>query len=168
MRSPDFIKDFPDGSLVTSPPVSMGDTAGKHTEHVFALVGDAQQARVVRSSGVDGLELIWETYAATHDIRALDQAPDMNRNSPDARLTRGAEGNAQFAHDVSDRVRILADAHPGMRLVVIAPSSFAKALEADLGDVWPSRPGDVIYRDETKLDDEVLRSVIRARLSRVS
>jgi hypothetical protein len=143
----------------------MGDTLAKHVDKVFVLVGDAQRARLVRPGRVETLELVWEVYAATPDVRALDQAPDMNRNSPDATPAPGAETNAQFAHDVSDRVRILADAQPGMRLVVIAPSSFANALKADLGDVWPSRVGDVIHRDETKLDDEVLRAVITTRLN---
>ncbi len=132
--------------------------------NVLVLVGDAERARVVRPSAGDTLDVVWEAYAATPDVRSLAQAPDITRNSPDATGAAGAETNAQFAHDVSEHVRTLASERPGLRLMVIAPPSFANALKAELGDSWPSRFGDVIDRDETRLDDEALRSVIKATL----
>jgi hypothetical protein len=166
VRSTEFRKDYPAGTLVTQPlGASIGDTEAQQTTPVLVLVGDAQRARVMRPKGGDTLDLLWEAYATTPDVRSLGQAPDMNRNSPDATPSSRSpiESNAQFAREVSSQVRILASAYPGMRLVVIAPSSFANELKANLGSIWPSRLTDVVHRDETRLDDEVLRSVIAAR-----
>lgn len=132
--------------------------------NVLVLVGDAQRARVVQPTVGDTLDVVWEAYAATPDVRSLDQAPDIDRDSNDATPTVRAETNAQFAHDVSEHVRVLACERPGLRLVVIAPPSFAKALKAELGTSWPTRSGDVIARDETKLDDATLQSVIKTTL----
>ncbi len=165
MRSTEFRKDYPAGTLVTQPlGSSSGDAEAQQTTPVLVLVGDAQRARVMRPKGADTLDLLWEAYATTPDVRSLGQAPDMNRNSPDATPSSPIESNAHFAREVSNQVRILASAYPGMRLVVIAPSSFANELKANLGSIWPSRLADVVHRDETRLDDEVLRSVIAARL----
>jgi len=133
-------------------------------DHVLVLVGDSQRARVVRPGAADTLDVLWEAYATTPDVRPLDQAPDITRNSKDADAPRRAENNAQFAHDVSDGVRVLTNERPGLRLVVIAPPSFADALKADLGPAWPSRSCDVIHRDETKLDDAALRFFIKTTL----
>lgn len=132
--------------------------------NVLVLVGDAERARVVKPGTGDTLDVVWEAFAATPDVRSLDQAPAITRNSTDATPTVRAESNAQFAHDVSEHVRELAGERPGMRLVVIAPPSFATALKAELGNAWPTRSGDVVTRDETKLDDEALRSFIKATL----
>jgi len=164
VRSTGYIKDYPAGAPVTPPGVSMGDTEALQTTHVLVLVGDAQRARVMRPTGADTLELVWEAYATTTDVRSLGQVPDMNRNSPDATPSSLAESNAHFAREVSNQVRSLVSAYPGMRLIVITPSSFANELKANLGKIWPSRPGDVVHRDETRLDDDILRSVIMARL----
>jgi Protein required for attachment to host cells len=141
----------------TDPNDASGDT-----DNVLVLVGDAQQARVVRRADADNVDVLWEGYAPTRDVRGLNQAPDINRNSDDATGLVDGNTNTHFAHEASRQLRLVADARPAQRLVVIAPRSFADALEAELGNAWPSHVGDVVYRDETKLDDQALRHLIDA------
>jgi hypothetical protein len=143
----------------------MNDT---NERDVFFLVGDANRARVVRPGAGDSLEVLWEAFSATPDVRSLGQAPDIDRKSNDATPPARPETSAQFAHEVSDRVRLLAGQRPGLRLVVVAPPTFARELEADLGSAWPTRAGDVIARDETRLDDTALRTLIQVRLHAAS
>ena len=97
-------------------------------------------------------------------MRSLDQAPDITRNSSDATSPVRAESTAEFARDVAARVLGFTASTPDSRLMVIAPSSFANALRAELGAAWPSARGDVIERDETRLDDAALRNVIETTL----
>lgn len=135
---------------------------------VFFLVGDAKRARVVKPGVGETLEVVWEAFSTTPDVRSLLQSPDIDRKSNDATAPVPAETSAKFAHEVSDRVRLLAGQRPGLRLVVVAPPAFARELEADLGSAWPTRAGDVIARDETRLDDVALRTLIRVRLDAAS
>jgi hypothetical protein len=149
---------------------SEGDATGRAGE-VLVLVGDAQHARLVRASpGGGALEIVWETFAPTRDMHALGQTPDVSRKSGDSphstRAVRQVDWAAEFARDVAEQVGGILHERAGQRLVVIAPRSFADALEAALGGAWPSRRGDVVYRDEIRLDDEALRRVIDATLGR--
>lgn len=134
---------------------------------VLVLIGDAQRARLMRPARGDALNLVWAEYAATRDVHDLGQAPDMSRNSEDfphpvRADDRNEDDEAQFARAVAQHVRDILQERAGQRLVVIAPRSFAAALEAPLGDAWPSRRGDVVYRDETQLEGEALRRVVDA------
>lgn len=133
--------------------------------NILVLVGDAQRARMLRPGADDALDVVWEAYAATPDVRSIDQAPDITRNSQDATPRVPAENVTQFAHEVADLVRRDTGERPDRRLIVIAPQRFALALKIELGQSWPSRTGDVIHRDETRLDERGVTSVIRAKLA---
>jgi len=142
----------------------MSGVASSRAGDVLVLIGDAQRVRVLRPAPGDALDVVWEVYAATRDVHALGQAPDMSRNSKDSPPKPGVDAllddEAEFVRTVAQHARDLLQGRAGQRLVVIAPRSFADALEAPLGNAWPSRRGDVIYRDETKLEGEALRRVV--------
>ena len=132
--------------------------------NVLVLVGDAQSARIVRPGLGSNIDVVWEGFARTPKVSALNQAPDFSRNSEGATRTARGDERSHFAHKVAGQIRSFVDGHLGPRLLVITPESFAQALRAELGAVWPSRKGDVIYRDETKIDDEALHHVIKTTL----
>ncbi len=131
---------------------------------ILVVVADAQRARILRGAG-GVLFTTAEAYAATPDVRSLDQAPDISRNSVDATPRVPAEDYTHFSRDVANLVREGIDERPGQRLIVIAPALFALSLKIELGKLWPVRAGDVIHRDQTALDENGLTSVIQALLA---
>ena len=134
-------------------------------EDIIVIAGDDQRARLVRLGPGAAFDVVWEGYAASGDVHALGQSPDIARRSPDATPAFPGESGAQFAGDVAGQVRRLVDERPGRRLIVIAPPSFASALHTSLGGLWPSLPGEVILRDECRLDDAQLDAFVEATLA---
>jgi hypothetical protein len=131
---------------------------------VLVIAADDQRARLVRPGASKALEVIWEGYAASRSVRDLGQAPDMSRSSADATPTFPGESRMQFAGDITERVARLVAETPRLRIIVIAPPSFALALQHALGSLGSSLPDQVIGRDETGLDDTRLLAFIRATL----
>jgi hypothetical protein len=134
-------------------------------DDILVIAGDDQRARLVRLGAGAAFDVVWEGYAASGDVHALGQSPDIARRSADATPTFPGESRVQFAGVVADQVHRLVDERPSLRLIVIAPPSFASALRASLGSLWPSLPGEVIRRDETRLDDARLGAFVRAMLA---
>jgi hypothetical protein len=132
---------------------------------VLVVFADAQRARIVRPGRGEALDVVWEGYAATPDVRGLNQAPDMNPNSQDAAPRAHGDGGAQLVRDISDEVRAVLNGRPGQRLIVVAPRAFADALEAEAGNAWSLRKGDIVYRDETELDDKGVSHVIKEHMN---
>jgi protein required for attachment to host cells len=134
-------------------------------DDILVIAADDQRARLVRRRGASkALEVIWEGYAASREVRGLGQEPDIARSSTDATPNFPGEGRMQFAGDIAERVGRLVEETPSLRLLVIAPPSFDRALQHALGGMWPSLPERVIGRDETSLDDDGLLAFIRATL----
>jgi hypothetical protein len=113
---------------------------------ILVIIGDDQRARFVRPGAGCPFEIVWEGYAASATPAHL------------------SEGRRQFANDVAEHVGRFVRERPSLRLIVIAPPSFASALRASLGDMWPSLPGEVVRRDETGLEDARLLAFVETML----